>query len=113
MPAANFDLGLELVPCADRNRLRKNLALPGLLGCSSVQRAVRAMFIAPGSEVVEPVLDALLSEVRQDEALTMREKSGIPPRSCRSDKGALTRAWTGMIPVFFIAVRNYRRNCVP
>jgi len=52
VPAANLDLRLELISGPDGDGLRKNTALPGLLGCQAVQGAVWAVFIEPGSEVV-------------------------------------------------------------
>ena len=64
MPSANLDLRLELISCPDRNRPRKNMALPGLLRCPSVQRTVWAAFVEPGFEVVEPALDASLRQAR-------------------------------------------------
>ena len=67
MPSANLDLRLELVPFADRDRLRKNTALPCLLGCQPVEGAVRADFIEPVFEVINLALDAPLRQARQDQ----------------------------------------------
>ena len=67
MPAANLDLRMKLVSCSDRNRLRQDLALPRLLGCQAMQGTVRAVFVEPSAEVIQPALDASLREARQDQ----------------------------------------------
>ena len=65
MRAADFDLRLALSPCSDWNRRWQDVALPCFLRCPFVQGAVGAMFVEPGSEVVEPALDASLGQARK------------------------------------------------
>lgn len=68
-PSLFLDPGAPgLVPDADRNRVRQDAAFPRFLGCQAILIAVWAMFVEPGSEVIQPVLDAPVGEARQDEA---------------------------------------------
>ena len=62
VPALNLDLRLELVPCADRDRLRQDVALPCFLWCQPVQGDVWTVFVEPGSEVVQWMWSVLSRE---------------------------------------------------
>ena len=66
--AADLDLRLTLVACADRNRRRQHAALPCFFRCPSLQGGVCAMFVEPGSEVVAPTLNPFLREAGRDQS---------------------------------------------
>jgi len=58
VPAADFDLWLEVVPGSDRSRRRKITTFPCLSGCQALQGAMRTVLVEPAPKLVDPTLDA-------------------------------------------------------
>ncbi len=65
MPATDLNLRMKLIPSSDRNGLRQSAAFPCLLGCQAMQGAVRAVFVVPDAESIEPTLNAPGSQASQ------------------------------------------------